>query len=321
MHTIKGNARTYGLRHITDAVHETEQTYSELRADSAKAWEPEAMLAQLANVRALVEEFQTLNETKLGRKGPGRRGNVERYLMVQKSQVADAIALIDSTDANESAVARETLERLRAILSLVGTEKVDQALSGVIESMPSLARELGKEPPEVHISDNGIVVRSQVVGLLKNVFTHAFRNAVDHGLETADVRLAAGKPPSGRIDLDLQLTSSALQMTLRDDGAGLAIGKLRRRAIDTGVMTDVDAASSSPESLANLMFSSGFSTAEKVTEVSGRGVGMNAVRAFLKAEGGDVAVRFLDEGDAADWRRFEFVISLPSKFACHAVAT
>lgn len=317
MHTIKGNARTYGLLNMTNTVHETEQVYDELRKDPEKVWEQESMLAQLAEVDALLDEYHKINDVKLGRKGPGRRGSVEKFLMVEKDQVARALELIKAAKAADAQAMANALHEVDQTLSLIGTEKIDHVLAGILESMPSLAKELGKEPPKISIEDHGIVVRTQIVGLLKNVFTHVFRNSMDHGLETADVREAAGKSAAGHIRLNLSIKDGRLQFKLGDDGRGLAVAKIRQKAIDNGLIP-ADG-NTPPEEIAQLIFASGFSTAEKVTEVSGRGVGMDAVKGFLQREGGDVAIHFTDN-TVADMRPFELVISLPEKFAAHLAA-
>lgn len=312
MHTIKGNARTYGLLHMTNVVHETEQVYDELRKNPDKAWEPNELLAQLEHVRALVDEYARISGTTLGRKDSGRRGSVEHFLMVDKEQVMQSLQLVESVDQSDIAALRTTLARIGKTLSLIGTEKIDQILAGVVDSMPSLAKELGKEPPRITIDDHGIVVRNQISGLLRNLFMHLYRNAIDHGLETAEERRAAGKEAAGHIQLALALEGDQLKFTLRDDGRGLAIARIRRHAIEKSLLADGEAAS--PESVAQMIFVSGLSTADKVTEVSGRGVGMDAVKGFLQKEGGDVQIHFLDRNDSAEFRPFELVVSLPGKF-------
>ncbi|MDO9237950.1 MAG: ATP-binding protein [Aquabacterium sp.] len=318
MHTIKGNGRTYGLQHMINVVHETEQEYDDLRQDPDKVWDPTSLLAQLDQVRTLVDEYHKINDVTLGRKGPGRRGSVERFFMVDKEQVARTQALIDQVNADDLAAMREVLADVGQTLRLIGTEKVEHVLAGIIESMPSLAKELGKEPPQITIDTQGLVVRNHIVGLLKNVFTHVFRNSVDHGIETAEVRQSAGKAPVGQIRLTMGLDNGRLQFKLRDDGKGLAIGRIRQKAIDSGLLTEADAPT--PEAVAQLIFASGFSTADKVTEVSGRGVGMDAVKGFLRNEGGDVAIAFTDGNTTSDQRSFELVISLPDKYAVQAGA-
>jgi signal transduction histidine kinase/PAS domain-containing protein len=313
MHTIKGNARTYGLLHMTDVVHSTEQRYGELREDPQAAWEPAALLAQLAGVKALVDEYRHVNDVTLGRKGPGRRGSVERFLMVDKDDIARSLALVQAVDASDMAAMRTALAQVDQTLSLIGTERVAEALSSVVEAMPSLAKELGKEPPKVTITDHGIVVRNQIVGVLRNVFTHMFRNSLDHGLEPADERVAAGKSAAGHIQLSLAREGGHVLLSLRDDGRGLPIEKLRRKAIAAGLLAEGDA--SPPDAVAQLIFAAGFSTAAQVSEVSGRGVGMDAVQGFVTQEGGSVRVQLLGAESPQGGRPFELVISLPERFS------
>ena len=316
MHTIKGNARTYGLLHMTNVVHETEQTYHELRQNPEMVWDSEMLGQQLAQVKNLVDEYAKVNSHTLGRKGPGRRGGVEKFLLVDKEQVAQSIQLVDSVDATDLAAMRAALSQIGKTLSLIGTEKIDKILSGVIESIPSLAKELGKEPPVIRIDDQGIVVRNQIGGLLKNLFVHLLRNSIDHGLETAEVRQAAGKTQVGNIQLAMSVEDDKLKLSLRDDGRGLNIGRIRKMAIEKNMLPEGNAAS--PETVAKMIFASGFSTAEKVTEVSGRGVGMDAVKGFLENEGGSIEIHLLDNNVDADLRAFETVITLPGKFAVQA---
>ena len=313
MHTVKGNARTYGLGNLTNTVHEAEQTYDELRKSQDAEWQPETMLSQLDSVRSLLEEYAKINDNTLGRKGPGRRGNVEKFLMVEKTQVAQTLEAMQDIDTDDVDAMRHALAETQKLLRRIGTERVPDLLAGVVESLPSLAKELGKEPPVVGIHDNGVLVRNQIAGLLKNLFTHLLRNAIDHGIEQPAARLAAGKTAVGRIDLDVAIAGNDLTMVLRDDGQGMALGRIRQIAAERGL---VDASASlTDEETAQLVFLPGFSTAEVVTEVSGRGVGMDAVKGFLEREGGRVSVRFLGARTASGHRPFEFVIVLPATFA------
>ncbi len=313
MHTVKGNARTYGLGNLTNTVHEAEQTYDDLRKGQATEWEPKTLLEQLDQVRGLLDEYAKINDTKLGRKGPGRRGNVEKFLMVEKTQVAQTLQAMQGVDMDNVDAMRAALVETQKLLRRIGTERMPELLAGVVESLPSLAKELGKEPPVVAIHDNGVLVRTQIGGLLKNLFTHLLRNAIDHGIEVPATRLAAGKQAVGRIDLDVRIAGEDLTMVLRDDGQGMALDRIRQIAAERGL---VEASTSlSDEETAQLVFLPGFSTAEVVTEVSGRGVGMDAVKGFLEREGGRVSVRFLGPKTASGHRPFEFVIVLPATFA------
>jgi len=316
MHTIKGNARTYGLLHLTNMVHEAEQAYDTLRKDPDAAWNQEELQNQLSAAFAAIEEYAYINETKLGRKGPGRRGGVDKFLMVQIDHIQQAIGILDRVDWSNIAAVRDAVAKVHNCLALIGTESMESILAGVSDSLPSLAKELGKETPHSTIEDHGIVIKNQVADLIRNVFMHLYRNSLDHGIEAPADRLAQGKPAAGSIQLELFLSDGKLQFKLRDDGRGLAVGFIRKKAMEKGLISPDQQLSA--QETAQLIFLPGFSTAEKVTEVSGRGVGMDAVKSFVEREQGSIELRFLDGGanDSVEgFRPFETVITLPGKVA------
>jgi HPt (histidine-containing phosphotransfer) domain-containing protein len=319
MHTIKGNARTYGLLHLTNIVHEAEQAYDELRKNGEARFDKVALLSQLEDVQQGIEEYAVLNEVKLGRKGPGRRGSAEKYVMLEREQVERMVLNLEQINLREAHTSTlvSALQQVKLDLRLIGTERIQTVLDGVFESLPSLARELGKEPPKLLVNDNGIQIRNQVSDLLRNVFMHLYRNSMDHGIEAAADRLVKGKPASGTIQLDLALHEDQLMMRLKDDGKGLALAYIRSKAIERGLIAE---AADVPDSeVAKLIFAAGFSTAKAVTEVSGRGVGMDAVQDFIKREGGEIRLALTDNQTGAAFREFEMLISLPAKFAVDAL--
>lgn len=319
MHTIKGNARTFNLLHITSLVHDTEQVYQSMRDTGEPAFDPAALIAQLEQVSARLEEYANLNTVTLGRTGPGRRGSVEKYVMVRREHVEAMLDWLRAHDLKQAE--RETmaavLQQVRCDLELLGTEPLAEVLAPVTGSMPDLARELGKEPPAVKIVDNGVHVRHQASELLRNVFTHLYRNAIDHGIETAADRIAAGKQAVGEVVLAAQMDGDRVLLELFDDGRGLALAKVRAKAAERGLLGQ-GAGSLADREVANLIFASGFSTAAAVTEVSGRGVGMDAVREFLKSAGGDIEIRLTGGAEGDDFRPFRMAVSLPAKLMAKA---
>jgi len=211
---------------------------------------------------------------------------------------------------------RDSVRKVHNTLALIGTEPIGSVLVGITDSLPSLAKELGKESPHNIIKDHGIVIKNQVADLVRNVFMHLYRNSMDHGIETPTERLAKGKPAAGNIELELSLNDANLEFKLRDDGRGLAVDFIRTKAIEKGLVSPEQQLT--PEQTAQLIFLPGFSTAEKVTEVSGRGVGMDAVQSFVTREQGTIELRFADSGvgvSSDGYRPFETVITLPARFA------
>lgn len=313
MHTIKGNARTYGLLNLTNVVHQAEETYDGIR-HGTREWDTELLKAELKQTVESVEYYAHINEAKLGRKGVGRRGNAENVLMVPQDSVKGLIEQLDaaanSKDADKQA---EALLAARNALQRLGCEPLSRILSGVTESIPSLAQELGKPSPKIVLEQGGILVRSQLADTLRNVFMHLYRNAMDHGLETAAERTAAGKSETGTIELTMSLDAEQLQIRLKDDGRGLPLQRIRAKALEQGILVEGEEKSASD--IAQLIFASGFSTASQVTEVSGRGVGMDAVRGFIEAEGGSIALSLTSTDTSSTYCPFETVITLPAKFA------
>lgn len=317
MHTIKGNGRTYGLLHLADIVHEAEQHYDELRKpDSGRVWNQELLLDELAGVRAAIERYARINEVSLSRQGPGRGGKVDSYLMIDKKHIQESLHRLENVNTANLHELVAVRNAVRRTLRLLGTERLDETLSGVIASMPALAEELSKQAPLIEIKDGGYVVHNQISALLKDVFMHLIRNAMDHGIETPEVRVAQGKPAAGKISLHMGMDEQMLNISLRDDGRGLALKRIRQIAQQKGLHE-------APEQLddlaaARLILQAGFSTADKVSEVSGRGVGMDAVLAFVSRENGTIDIQFDDDAVGADFRQFHITVALPAAFAVKA---
>jgi two-component system chemotaxis sensor kinase CheA len=120
---------------------------------------------------------------------------------------------------------------------------------------------------------------------------HLIRNAVDHGLETPEERLAAGKPTTGRLRLEARHADSFIVISLDDDGRGINVEAVKRKAVERGVITQESADRMSEQEAVQLIFSPGLSTASQVSDVSGRGVGMDVVRANVEKINGSVEVQ------------------------------
>ncbi|WP_159992976.1 chemotaxis protein CheA [Roseomonas sp. 18066] len=159
--------------------------------------------------------------------------------------------------------------------------------------LPRLARELAAQlgkPVALEMAGEEIEADKSVVDALAEPLLHLLRNAIDHGIEPPAARQAAGKPATGRITLAARRLGDQIQVTLADDGAGLDPAKLRRIAGERGLLPAAELAALDEAAAMALIFRPGFSTAAAVTGISGRGVGMDAVRAAIEALGGRVAV-------------------------------
>jgi two-component system sensor histidine kinase and response regulator WspE len=152
-----------------------------------------------------------------------------------------------------------------------------------------LARTLGKQVRfEVRGEQTG--VDRDILDKLEAPLSHLVRNAVDHGLETPAERAAAGKPETGEIRLEARHRAGMLHITLTDDGRGTDVERLRARAIARGLVAKAVADQLTELELLEFLFLPGFSTKDQVTEISGRGVGLDVVQSMVKAVGGSVRV-------------------------------
>lgn len=310
MHTVKGNARTYGFLYVTNSVHEVEHGYDELRKDPEKEWNPAQMLADLDRAENDIQRYEHVAREKLGRiAGFDSEGvSIDRERV---KRVLDNIVQLDVTHlpAQVQACLKETYSALIA----VEAQPVSEVLGDVFKSVASLAQELHKPNPRLDVDDGDVLVRHSAQSMLNNIFMHVLRNAVDHGIEAPEQRVASGKPERGEINLSVTEEGGKAVLTVRDDGRGLAIGRIYQKAIDCGIY-DANSARPAAADIANQIFASGFSTADAVTEISGRGVGLDAVKKFLEQEGGSIEI-CLDDGDeTADFRKFTTKITLPAQF-------
>ncbi len=150
-----------------------------------------------------------------------------------------------------------------------------------------LARELGKRI-ELHMHGQDTELDRQVLELMRDPLTHMVRNSADHGLERPDERRAAGKPEAGRIQLNAYHEGGQILIDVSDDGRGLALDRIRAKALSLGFATEIELAAMTEAQLHQLIFRPGFSTAAEVTPVSGRGVGLDVVRANIERIGGSI---------------------------------
>lgn len=183
-----------------------------------------------------------------------------------------------------------------------------QPISGAWAKLPRLVRDLASDlgkQIELTTSGQDTELDRQVLELIKDPLTHMIRNAADHGLETPAERLAAGKPAAGRISLSARHEGGAIVVEMADDGRGLPAERIRAKALANGLVSPTQAATMTDAEARQLIFLPGFSTAEQVTSVSGRGVGMDVVRTNIEKIGGVIELTSV-EGQGT-----RFIIRIP----------
>ena len=166
-------------------------------------------------------------------------------------------------------------------------------VSFIFERFPRLVRDLSKtlgKEIELQMEGQETELDRTVIDEIGDPMVHIIRNCLDHGIETIENRRKAGKPEKGLIRISAYQEGSGVIIEVTDDGKGIDAGKVRSKALANGVITEEESAAMSDEEVVNLIFLPGFSMAEKVTDVSGRGVGMDAVKTKVESLGGQFDV-------------------------------
>lgn len=163
----------------------------------------------------------------------------------------------------------------------------------MLQKAPRIVRDVahkqGKDAGVVLEGEN-IQVDKSLLEALEDPFVHMMRNAIDHGMEQPEIREAAGKPRKGTITVTVSETADQLLCRIKDDGGGIDAMKLKQKAVERGSLSASEADTMTPQAAFQLVFNAGLSTAEKVTEVSGRGVGMDVVKRNIVELGGHIEI-------------------------------
>ncbi|WP_340696856.1 chemotaxis protein CheW [Cellulosimicrobium funkei] len=226
-------------------------------------------------------------------------------------QVGELVLVRNQIDRIAGAGEDQETKRSAQRLSLIASELQEgvmktrmQPIEHVWSKMPRVVRDLAKmlgRDVRIEMTGGDTELDRSLLEAVKDPLTHLVRNAVDHGIEAPEDRRRAGKRPQGLVTLRAYHSNGQVVVEITDDGAGIDPEKVGRTAVTKGLRTAGDVAAMAPSELLDLLFLPGFSTAAKVTNVSGRGVGMDVVRTNIEAIGGSVDVEST-VGTGTTWR-------------------
>ena len=167
-------------------------------------------------------------------------------------------------------------------------------LAKVFNRFPRLMQQMvaaHQKPAQLHLIGSDVLIDKVFVEKLYEPLLHLIRNAYDHGLESAEKRRQQGKPETGQITVEAYHQGNRITIEIRDDGQGLDWERIRQSAVEKQLLTPEEAANLSEEQLADLLFEPGFSTTEKISQLSGRGIGLDVVRSQFQAWQGSVSIK------------------------------
>ena len=278
----------------------TETRKEEKKPAAAKAPEKKQVSKPVVNrtVRVDIEKLDSLM-------------NLVSELIIAKNSLVAA----SSNDHGNNTAFNEQIEYLENVTTNLheSVMKVRMVpIESVVVKFPRMIRDLSKKldkKMELYMTGEDTELDRTVVDQIGDPLQHLLRNSADHGLEDNATRIAKGKPEVGSIFLNAFQEGNNVIIQVGDDGNGIDVEAVRNKAIERGVITEEQAETMSQKEIINLLFLPSFSMAKKITDISGRGVGLDVVKSNIEALGGDVEVRTkLGEGTT-------FIVRLPLTLA------
>ena len=304
-HTIKGNARTTGLRGIADAAHEAEQLLVDcMAAGKAKsevcgiklAAQYECLTQILAEYRTILGDItKAVDTVEIAWRGSTKR--------IGTGQVQQLVATLERLDHPEIDVAFDSLA------STDGETSLAELFIELEHRLGHTAQNLKKPAPRLALNLSDLLVSVDVAALLNDCLLHLLNNHLDHGIEAESERLRLGKDSHGKIEISAFEDEDNLILLTMDDGAGVNLRALREKG-GYGLQTD--------QLLAKL-FDHGFTTKSQATQVSGRGVGLPAARKMLQNQQGSIEIQAMG-GEKDGHVAVQFKLVLPLRRAAQRCA-
>lgn len=286
MHTLKGNARVFKLMAMQNVAHTAEEHLEAVRAGKSQLT-PESLAAlreQVCQVGDVLDDFGKLGRQVFRREHDRHQGNgamvkvAEPRIAELRQAYAGAAKALKEANGVVPPVIHERFEGLARHIRQLTMVSLGDVLIPMQKMALDLAREQSKKVSDLEIVGGDILVDGVLLQKIKDILLHALRNAVDHGLEGAADRAAANKPEAGKITVHCQEQNGELLVSVQDDGRGINTDRVKAKAFQLNLVSEDQLDSVPEQTLLEFIFRPGFSTAEKVTDVSGRGVGMDVIR-------------------------------------------
>ena len=310
-------------------VEETILSVSEIERVSIKAYESTAVVKveeeksddkQEQKTQNMSPEHQNTQNSKQQLSNKTVRVNIDRLdtlmnlvseLIIVKTQLEGLEVGASEVESNYNDSV-EYLERITTSLHdavmKVRMVPVETVFNRFPRMIRDISRKLGKEV-ELVMSGEETELDRTVIDEIGDPLIHLLRNAADHGLETTEERINLGKPRKGTIKLQAYQDGNSVMIVVEDDGKGINVNKVKNKAIEKGSITKEEAATMTEKEIIELLFRPSFSTAEKISDLSGRGVGLDVVKSKITALGGHVEVE-------TEWGKgSKFIVRLPLTLA------
>lgn len=303
MHTLKGAARTLRWLAMADCFHHVESYYSDILKHGA-AVDRERLRQELAVASTLFAKYESVNRNVLGRSVNYGEISIDRDFLEQNFHILKVLDNDSLVNTSLKQIIHDNCDKLVKIIFF----SLPTVIDDVMKSASRMAKDLSKPDPVIDVNMQDILVNRKQDMALRHSLIHLLRNSLDHGIENPEIRLSKGKSSQGKISLWAEESGDRVLMHYEDDGSGLNIAKLKKKGLHENIIS----AGSSLQEIAELIFLPGVSTSASVNHISGRGMGMDAVRRFLSAIGAKISISLGEVLDSTQQcYRFKFVIEMP----------
>jgi two-component system chemotaxis sensor kinase CheA len=339
VHTVKGNSGFFDLPRLTALSHAAEDALADVRSGRRQADHGlvSAVLAAVDRIGELIEAVENgvemppsdasliaalaeggeIRAAAPARTAPARTVRLPVELLDRMMNGVSDLVLARNALARElrsvtnDQCAADAFGRLSASVADVReavTRTRMQRVESLFAPLPRMVRDICAETGKqvsLRLDGQDVELDREMIELIRDPLAHMVRNAIGHGIETPEVRLASGKPTAGTLRIAARQSGNRIVIQIADDGRGIDSCALCARAVAAGLVTGAEVQAMAPERRLTLLFEPGLSTAEEVTSLSGRGVGMDVVRANVERIGGLVEVE-TRSGEGAS-----FTLSVP----------
>jgi two-component system chemotaxis sensor kinase CheA len=282
VHTYKGNFAQFGLTHIVRRLHEAESELSRLMRIADTLEQADLLTCVKAlDVNTWLDEDMEILESVMG----SAFFKQEELLLIDKTKLLEIERkMLSILSPNECKLLLPDLRKLRY-------KPFRDLFKAYPEYVTGLAERMEKVVNPIVITGGEFMADTETYYDFSRSLIHVFRNIIDHGVETVDDRIAAGKEEAATVSCHMELKDGSMIIELSDDGAGMNPEIIRKRAAEKGILAEHLLQELSDKSVIELIFHDEFSTKEVISELSGRGIGLSSVKAEVEKLGGAVEVR------------------------------
>jgi two-component system chemotaxis sensor kinase CheA len=282
VHTFKGDFAQFGFLRASEHIHELEDKLGELQQGGLEPGMALSLLKGFDPEEALREDKDLVREI-LGEDFFDQADSIS----IPKEKLDNIEAFIQQSGADPNGGLLRLIRSLRL-------QNVKTLLEQYFDYIVYLADKLVKEVPVYNVVGDDVFINEDKYKDVLKSLVHIFRNSMDHGIESADQRISTGKSENGHITCLIKQNENTFTIAISDDGRGLDLEAISNKAVHNGLYVAEMLDKMSREELGNLIFLDNFSTAETVSGISGRGVGMSAVKHCCESLGGEIKVLSTD---------------------------